>query len=171
MAIEELEIGLKFVGTVSLQEWQNYGKKIRKQELKTYFSKGDWANYGKTYEGVDLAVFADLMGWTAQILGIYRNLARNIPYENREKRLSIGHHRLVAHLDPAGDQRRWLQKAVDGKWSVSRMRQKLQGVGYTSDVDSIVVFPRSEAELEAYTDQLEESGIPWRRVKQRRSAA
>lgn len=87
---------------------------------------GDWLVeservYGQTYEKA-----AEIFNRTPGTLYNYKYVAQNVEFSLRNENLTYSHYAAVAHL-PYERKQELLQCAVEGSWSVSRLRQEISG--------------------------------------------
>lgn len=114
------QTGMFIDGEVSEGEWLDFYVAIQRLKDSAQWILGDWLamgayNWHKTYE------------WMAQVTGLkpetvesYASVCRNVPQLIRINSLSFSHHRLIAAM-PEEAQIMWLNRAVEGRWSLSQM--------------------------------------------------
>lgn len=118
-------VGLQVDGDVTGDDWLELGKTIKRFADGVQWLVGDWLNgaqmiYGETYKDVALEV-----GYTYNTVKTFAWVARNVDLSIRIDKLSFGHHYLIASLPPE-EQSYWLQQAVLGNWSISKLRQMMK---------------------------------------------
>ena len=115
-------IGLRIDADLTFEEWRDMAATLGDAARSIGFIVGDWLVYGQNLFGTDgfpdrkvdeasytLAVAAT--GLDLSTLQNYAYVSRNVPYSLRDERLSWEHHKIVAKLDDA-EQQRWLAACV-----------------------------------------------------------
>ena len=118
-------------------QWEQLGQLLFRFDHSLQWLIGDWLLQGESNHWGQHEQIADELGYQVKTLYDYRYVARNVPFGLRSDALSFGHHKLVAHLD-AARQERWLAKAAAGDrdaatgqarpWSISRFRRELKAL-------------------------------------------
>ncbi len=118
--------GWKLPKDMSFEDWLTCGQVLDLAEDAVQWWRGDWWAFGSGRqwgEGPELAEKADInyqtirdYGWVA---GAFKDLSR------RRDNLTFEHHRVVASLDVA-DQEKWLDLAESGGWSRAELRRELR---------------------------------------------
>lgn len=119
-------IGLVSSGDVSFNEWRAVGDVLLRIEASIQWIIGDWLTQGEVTYGQTYKQIAEWSDREEQTLYNYAWVASKVQISLRKENLSFGHHNLIAGLPPE-QQQNWLERAVAGKWSVSRMRQEMAG--------------------------------------------
>jgi hypothetical protein len=119
-------VGLEFADGLTEEEWIDFYKAVEGIKTSLNWILGDYFAYGqsafhKTYD--QMAAFTGLKSETIET---YASICRNVPKLIRINSLSFGHHRLVAKFDEHA-QIKWLEAAVDNKWSVGQMKRAIEG--------------------------------------------
>lgn len=92
------ELGLVVKGKPSIEEWLEYGRKLRRVESSMMWIIGDYLVHGEFKYGEKYAQALDeamIETWK-----VYHWTAKRVPPENRRSDLSWTHHRQVASLPP-----------------------------------------------------------------------
>lgn len=142
--------GLCIDSELSFQEWSELAESIGSAARSIGFIVGDWLVYGQSLFGTEgfpekrvdpasyeLAVAAT--GLDLSTLQNYAYVSRSIPYSRRTEHLSWEHHRLLAKL-PDADQERWIDTCVaEGRAgrrvSTRRLRKSLNLGRVATDAD------------------------------------
>ncbi len=116
------------------RNWELLGQLLFRLDHSIQWLIGDWLLQGETNRWGQHEAIAQALNYEVKTLYDYRYVARNVHFSVRTDKLSFGHHKLVAHLDTA-EQDRWLRKAAAGDldgdaglsrpWSISRLRREL----------------------------------------------
>lgn len=120
--------GLIVHGDVPFLVWLEYGKGLARVKGALGWAIADWLNfgeakYGETYSQA-LELFPD---YSYQTLANLKSVGHRVPASERfGPPLDIGHHEVVARLDPL-DRRQWLIRAEVSGWSVRELRDALRG--------------------------------------------
>lgn len=115
-------------------DWERLGQLLFRFDRSMQWLIGDWLLQGEDNKwGKHEAIAAEL-GLQVKTLYDYRYVARHVEFSVRTEKLSFGHHKLVAQLEPSL-QRRWLERAAAGDrdsasgnsrpWSISRLRKEM----------------------------------------------
>lgn len=115
-------------------DWERLGQLLFRFDRSLQWLIGDWLLQGEDNKwGRHEAIAAEL-GLQVKTLYDYRYVARHVDFSVRTDKLSFGHHKLVAQLEPS-QQRRWLHLAAAGDhdstadasrpWSISRLRKEM----------------------------------------------
>lgn len=127
-------------------KWQRLGQMLFRLDHSMQWLIGDWLLQGEANNWGRHDRIAEALGYEVKTLYDYRYVARNVPFSVRTENLSFGHHKLVAHLDPA-EQRHWLDAAEAGDadaaagqarhWSIARLRRAIAALpDAVSDVET-----------------------------------
>ena len=111
--------------------WERLGQLLFRFDRSLQWLIGDWLLQGEDNKWGRHEEIAAELGLQVKTLYDYRYVARHVNFSVRTEKLSFGHHKLVAQLEPA-QQRRWLKRAADGDfaadarpWSISRLRKEM----------------------------------------------
>lgn len=118
-------VSLKIAEGLEYDEWRQIGQRLltvaeaSRWWIGDWLVHGEWGRYGEAYraavEELELAYDA---------VRDYAYVAGHVPESVRREDLSWRHHRLVAKLKPA-DQERWLARAAEHGWSVRRLADEI----------------------------------------------
>jgi hypothetical protein len=115
----EFEPGLAFT------DWQEAGKRLCRVSACVNWWIGDWINYGQAAYGEKYTAALEVTGLDEQTLLNVAYVCRAVNLPTRVDVLSWSHHREVASLVHK-QQQHWLALAVEGKWTVSQLRQAMR---------------------------------------------
>lgn len=129
-------VGWKLPQRMSYENWVRCGQALTQMAGTIQWALGDWWVYGEHSYGERVAALRDgaFGGYAFQTLMDYGSVARRVRTSIRIEVLTFRHHQVVAALPPA-QQKRWLQKAVQGDldesgqrspWSVDRLRNEIK---------------------------------------------
>jgi hypothetical protein len=88
-------------------------------ERASSWARGDFIVYLDERYGEQASQFLNPSDYEDSSLAVYAWLARLYPLEDRIAALTPSHHRIVAK---APDRAQWLQRAVEGAWTVQQLR-------------------------------------------------
>lgn len=91
---------------------------------RSAWALGDALLYGEQVFGETYAQAAELTGFSVQYLQNLASICRRVPRQRRQPLLSMGHHDVVAKMEPA-DQTEWLGRAVAERWTREEMRAQV----------------------------------------------
>lgn len=114
--VEYGPVGLALPPGLSYERWEAIGRALWAIEWARSWWLGDWLLYGERAFGEPHAQAEALAGFEYATLSAAGWVARQIPPERRWRALSFAHHRTVAALEPA-EQERWLTEAARAGWS------------------------------------------------------
>jgi hypothetical protein len=122
--------GLRVSGRPTFQQWEEAGRFLKQAGTSVGFWLGDWLNWGEGAFGEMASQAMDERELTYQTLANYKWVAGKVPPERRRQGLTFEHHRQVARLEPA-DQERWLAKAAAApdRWPAAALRRALREQG------------------------------------------
>lgn len=106
------------------EEWEQVGSVLQRLEGSIQWLIGDWFLYAERQWGSTYEAVAHATGYSYDTLKDYAYVARNVELSVRTDKLSFGHHKLVASLEPNA-QAEALQWAVDQNASISQFRKAL----------------------------------------------
>ena len=118
------EIALDLPKGMSLAQWQRTGESLGQIDRACRWWIGDWLSYGALEYGERYASASAATGYSEQTLMDAVWVARSVPKSRRVKRLSFSHHKAVAKLKPA-EQERHLADAARNGWSVAELRKRI----------------------------------------------
>ena len=119
------EIDLTLPEGMSVEEWQKTGETLSGIDRACKWWIGDWLQYGEREYGERYDAAAAVTGYSKQTLMDAVWVARKVPKSLRVKRLSFGHHKAVAKLEPA-EQKHHLADAARNRWSVAELRERIK---------------------------------------------
>ena len=93
--------------------WEQLGQLLFRFDRSMQWLIGDWLLHGEHNNWGKHEDIAAELGLDVKTLYDYRYVARHVEFSVRTEKLSFGHHKLVAQLEPSA-QRHWLEKAVAG---------------------------------------------------------
>lgn len=115
-------------------DWERLGQLLFRFDRSLQWLIGDWLLQGEDNKWGRHEEIAAELGLQVKTLYDYRYVARHVDFSVRTEKLSFGHHKLVAQLEPAS-QRGWLELAAAGDcdpasgesrlWSISRLRKEM----------------------------------------------
>ncbi|WP_454644520.1 hypothetical protein [Bradyrhizobium liaoningense] len=144
------ETGLAIPDGLEIEQWEKIGRQLCKLNTATQWAIGDWWAYGHQAYGKRKA-FAVVKALPYEF-GSLMNLgsvARSVQPSFRNEVLSFTHHVAVASLDPA-DQKKWLTRAENLNWSVSKLRGAIHEWRERQAMDCPGFAPLSEAKRWLY---------------------
>lgn len=118
--------GLVADDDAAFDEWETLGGILHRLEGSIQWLIGDWLNYGARQWGDKYQSVADAIGYDEKTLRNYSWVARNIDLSLRKDKLSFGHHNLIAGKSEE-EQAYWLNRAVDEKLSIAKLRKLMSG--------------------------------------------
>jgi hypothetical protein len=133
--------GLRLQKNLPFERWVEIGEQLGQFMRAAAWAIGDWVFHGqweyrKRYEEA-LAV----TGLDYGTLRDYAYVAGRFELERRHAKLSFTHHRIVAALKPA-EQDRWLKRAETEKWS---SKELLEHVRQERELDAGDEHPSSSS--------------------------
>ncbi|MEX0331454.1 MAG: hypothetical protein AB3N64_08540 [Puniceicoccaceae bacterium] len=136
--VQVTEIGLRFDGEISFEQWLEIGRKVGRVARTSLFLVGDWLNYGQDrwnggerFEKMaeDLRErYESAMAETGLEMRSLMNaayVARNVPQDHRRPHLTFEHHTAVARVKDKEERRQWLAKADKHDMSTRRLRKSI----------------------------------------------
>lgn len=138
-------VGLRFPERMlAFEHWRELGVLIARTADSTAWSMGDWLAYGESrYAGRYRRAVEDV-GLSYQTLRNYAWVARRFPLSRRRDGLTFQHHMEVARL-ATGEQDQWLDRAIENRWSVRVLRQRLKEADGPAR-DPVAALPRISAD-------------------------
>jgi hypothetical protein len=119
------EMGLVIEGTPTIDEWIEYGRKLRRVETSMNWIIGDYLVYGEFKYGEKYAQALDES--MANSWKVYHWVSKHVPPKRRRADLSWSHHRLIANL-PAEYQTKVLEKAANEHLAIREVGRMLRRV-------------------------------------------
>ena len=118
-------VGLLLPRGVSFERWRQIGGKLGKLANASKWAIGDWIVYGQSeFERSYGRRYREALRVTRLELDVLRDcayVAAHVPARIRRADLSFTHHRVVAKLEPA-EQQRWLARAAANAWTTHELR-------------------------------------------------
>lgn len=111
---------------LAFEDWERTGEQLRLITEACQWWVGDWLNYGERNYGEKYAQALDHTDYDYGTLATFAWVAKHVEVSTRIETLSWSHHRQVAPLGPA-DQDRWLTAAEANEWSVGQLRKQIKG--------------------------------------------
>ncbi len=113
------------LGELGLREWAEVGRRIGSVGRNIQWLLGDWIAYGNEKFGERYARASKISGYDRQTLMNMVYVATHFPASRRRENLSWSHHEALAALE-SEEQERWLDQAVQHRWSVFDLRTMLR---------------------------------------------
>jgi hypothetical protein len=107
-------------------EWLATGRRLGMIGRCSQWWIGDWIRYGNAKWGEKYVEAARVTGYDVASLRNMAWVASRFDVSLRSDKLSWSHHVLLAPLQP-DEQRYWLERASDERFSVADLRQALRG--------------------------------------------
>lgn len=120
ITINGMEVIVKPAAT--LDDWKDFGRKLKKIENHLQWHLGFWWNYGHEKWNGDAEEFAKELGYSVNTLKQYGYAERQVTLYNRLDDVSFSHHIEVAALSPK-KQTLYLDKARDEGLSRDKLRK------------------------------------------------
>jgi hypothetical protein len=117
--------GMEISGSPGWRDWVRVGRFIQRASAASSLWLGDWLNFGETRFGEKYTQALDDTRLDYQTLRNICYVSRNVPLEVRQDNLGFGHHAEVASL-PDGEQKQFLQEAVEKGWTKNELRSKVR---------------------------------------------
>ena len=124
LPVEADDTGLDLPKGMPVAQWRRTGESLGQIDRACRWWIGDWLSYGELEYGERYAPAAAATGYSEQTLMDAVWVARSVSKSRRVKRLSFSHHKAVAKLKPA-EQERYLADAARNDWSVSELRKRI----------------------------------------------
>jgi hypothetical protein len=117
--------GLMLPESLTLDQWKDVGFDLCIVDSGVQWAIGDWWFHGRhTYGKRKAYATAKELPYQFGSLMNLGCVAGSVKSSSRNELLSFTHHVAVAPLEPE-DQKRWLAKAVERKWSVNQLREHI----------------------------------------------
>ena len=138
-------VGLLFPSSLDFDDWARAGAKIAGLIDSFGWCMGDWLVYGQDKFDDRYSEVTAAVGLDYQTLRNYAWVARKVDLSRRRESLSFQHHAEVARLSP-DEQNRWLDLAVENRWSRNELRRHLRSAADRAETPdpSVVLLPRVE---------------------------
>jgi hypothetical protein len=117
--------GLTFSRAISIEEWTDFGKNLKKIEAALQWWIGDWLNYGEKKYGNKYTEALQLLEYEEKSLRNISSISKRIEMSRRRDNLSWSHHAEVAVLEPE-NQTKLLDWAEKEKVSVKELRTEVK---------------------------------------------
>lgn len=108
-------------------DWLATGRRLGAIGRCSQWWIGDWVRYGTAKWGEKYAEAARVTGYDIASLRNMAWVASRFDLSLRREELTWSHHVLLAPLEP-DEQRRWLQRAIEERWSVADLRLELRAL-------------------------------------------
>jgi hypothetical protein len=141
----------------SRQDWELLGDYLSWMEGSLEWLIGDWVTYGESHFADKAAQVIDATGWDLNTVKQKARVSQQVPPARRDPDLTWSHHREVADLKPA-EQEKALAKAKREEMSVAELRHHLRKSGATEATCWLVVSCKSETDREKLQKRLELEG-------------
>ena len=112
------------LNAMPFERWLELGKVLGQIEGAVQFWIGDYLNAGEKAYGEKYSQAVDAK--EADRWKHYAWVARSVKSVYRKHHLSYKHHEVVAPLETAAEQTKWLDDAIKNNWSVSELRQRIR---------------------------------------------
>lgn len=142
--------GVVFAPDTPFEVWEAVAAEMMALEQSHRWWLGDLLNFGERAYGEKYSQVMEDTGLSYDTLQNYCYVAANVTMSARTDNLSWTHHLFVAHL-PTVEQRRWLRKAIENKWSTRELREAIkaaQGPERATDGPQEPEQPQDTAEPE-----------------------
>lgn len=118
--------GCRFVGSVPFEQWEHVGQTLGSLCRGSQWMIGDWLNFGEASYGEKYSQAIEVTGLDVKTITNYAWVARNVPYDERNDRLSFTHHAELAAMS-FEERKRWIELSISNEWSVNELRNHLRG--------------------------------------------
>ena len=118
-------VGLALAPGLPYERWEAIGRALWAMEWGRLWWLGDWLAYGEQAYGERAAQAEALGGYDYATLSAARWVCGRVDADRRRPELSFAHHREVAALAPA-EQERWLVAAAREGWTLQELRAVLR---------------------------------------------
>lgn len=119
-------------GDLEHVDWLATGRRLGTIGRCSQWWIGDWVRYGTAKWGEKYAEAARVTGYDVASLRNMAWVASRFEASLRSDKLTWSHHVLLAPLEPE-DQRYWLERASEERFSVTDLRQALRALGDGDD--------------------------------------
>lgn len=117
--------GVQIPEGVSSDDWGQLGDLLFRLNGSIQWLIGDWLNYGARTWGKTYDAIAEATGYEVSTLYNLAMVSSKVDFSLRNEKLSFTHHMLVASRSPE-EQRYWLARAVDERWSAAQLRAAMK---------------------------------------------
>ncbi len=111
---------------LTFTEWLLVGRRLLGLVDASAWWIGDWLAYGGWRYGTKYRIAVEHLQLNYDRIRDYAYVSARVGHAVRRPDLSFRHHRLVAKFDPA-DQREWLRRAAEAKWTSRKMAAEIEG--------------------------------------------
>ena len=120
------DVSLRMAESLSFEQWEEIGRRLVPFGDAARWWIGDWLSKGEWRYGERARAVAEVLGRKYAEVRDWAYVAEHVPEPVRRppQELSFTHHRLVAKLVPA-EQERWLARAVEEDWSKRELQEAL----------------------------------------------
>lgn len=115
------------MGDTTLEEWKEFGLKLMQAEKFVQWYLGWWWNHGHKKWTREAESFIEDCGYKKKSLITYGYIETSVKPSIRMDNLAFNHHQLVAPMETATEQKKWLQKASNNEWTVAQFREAIKG--------------------------------------------
>lgn len=122
------ETSLSLQAGLSYEEWESEGHVLSQMTRCLAWWWGDWLNYGESNYGEAYSQAITLTGKDYSTVSHWKWVADKVEVWRRRQSLSWAHHREVAKLEPA-EQEKWLNIADEERLTRKDFRERLRGDG------------------------------------------
>ena len=129
MTTEIVEYGNGSLGLSTVPTWEQaveQTKTLDKIGRNAAWWIGDWINYMEELFPEQWTQLIPDIGWEQKTLMNWKWVAEHVNKTERVETLSWSLHAEVAGLPP-GDQAEWLERAMEGAWTVKQLREEMRG--------------------------------------------
>lgn len=109
-------------GEPNFEVWAAFGETLKQVEGAVHWWIGDWLNFGEAKYGEKYAQIIEDTGFAYATVRDDKWVASRFEVSRRRDSLSYSHHKEVAGLDEA-EQDRLLDAAIEGQYSIRQLRQ------------------------------------------------
>lgn len=121
-----VKLGIDFSHIVlTRDDYEQFGYVLGEVHKQVQFAIGDYLNAGVKFFGDDAYQLSESLDIGPSSKEQYMWVASKIEPERRRPELSWSHHRSVAALEPA-EQDRWLSDAIENRWSRGDMDERMR---------------------------------------------
>lgn len=118
--------GLQLPPRMTFDQWEAVGKTLLHLGRGVQWAIGDWLCEGERRYGERYAQAVEITGYKEPTLPTIKWVASRIPRYMRMEELSWSHHRIVASIEGQGEQRYWLDRAIDEAWSTRELQYEIR---------------------------------------------
>ena len=135
-------VGLRFPGSLTYEEWEHAGYNVARIASSSRWFIGDWVVCGQSRYESRYRDAIEMVGLDYQTIRNYAWVARRFDLARRREGLSFQHHAEVASL-PENEQDYWLACAEEHGWSRNHLRKQVHRsrVDASRETESDVVQP------------------------------